>query len=124
MLNFHTFQIVLQNNSPDYLKLSRYFLYLVTFNKVAFLNVIVIFKGNTALITFFDFLNVFLKAFQLSDRTVMNNHIVAQQTDFGTALDHTFGNHTARNFADAGNIVNFANFGITENFFAQLGRQH
>ena len=54
----------------------------------------------------------------------MNNHIVAQQTNFGTALNHTFGNHTAGNLADTGNIINLAYLRITEQFFSQFRRKH
>ena len=38
----------------------------ITFNKVAFLNVIIIFKTHAAFIAFFDFFDVVFEAFELA----------------------------------------------------------
>ena len=99
-------------------------LYLITFNKVTDLNVIIVFKAHTAFIAFFNFLDVFFETFELAEIAVMDNDIVTQQADFCTAFDQPFGNHTAGNFAHPGNIKDIADFGITENLLFEFGRQH
>ena len=47
----------------------------------------------------------------------MNHNIVTQQTYLCPASDQPFGYHTAANLADAGDIKDIANLGITQKFF-------
>ena len=53
----------------------------------------------------------------------MDNNVVAQQADFGAASDHALGNHAAGNFADAGDVIDLADFGISQNLFFEFGRE-
>ena len=116
--------LAIGNCSTVFLQLCRNRFDFVTLDKIADLNVIVVFKTHTAFIAFLDFLDVVFKALKLSERTVVNNHVVTQQTNLGAAFDHTFGNHAAGNLADTGNVKDIADFGITQNLFFQFRRQH
>ncbi len=54
----------------------------------------------------------------------MDHGVVAQQAHARAALDHAGSDVTARHLAHLGDIEHIADFGVSDDFFAQFRRQH
>ena len=95
-----------------------YFLYLNTFDRIAFLIVIIALNVNTALESGTDLLNIIFEASKRIDLTLMNNASTTYQTRLTHTVYSTLRNHTAGNSAMFADVEHLADFGDTEFLFS------
>ena len=67
------------------------------------------------------FADFVLEALQRRELAFVDDHVVAQQADAGAALDGAFGDAAAGDLADLGDVEDFADLGIAQEGFAQVG---
>src|SRR5579862_4843826 len=81
------------------------------FDHIAHLHVTVIRDRDTALHAVAHFAGVVLEAAERSDFALVHDHVVAQQADFGVALDQAVLHHATGHGTHLGDAEGIANFG-------------
>ena len=64
-----------------------------------------------------DLAHLVLEALESLERAFVDDHVVAQQSHFGAALDHAFGNHAAGDAADLGDTEDLADLRVADQGF-------
>src|SRR5256885_12587916 len=96
-----------------------HFLYFKALDDVARLDIVIVLEGHAALVTLIDLADFVLETLQGLQRAFVNDDVIAQQADLGTASDAAFRNHTAGDFSDPGDVEDLADRGVAEQPFAQ-----
>src|SRR5690606_27963449 len=78
-----------------------------TFDDVACTDVFVVLEGHTAFLADLDFLDFVLEALERLELAFVDDDVVAQEAHAGTTFDHAFGDLTAGNLADLGDLEDF-----------------
>ena len=106
------------------LKFLRYFDFFVSFNHVAFFDVVVVCDVQTAVVAREHFLDVVFKALERAEFAGIFDDTVADKANLACALDFAFADHTSCDCSYARNLVGLEHFRRTGNLFFDFGREH
>src|SRR5262245_22401870 len=84
------------------------------FDDVAGADILVVGKGHTAFLTRRHLAHLVLEAFQGRERTLVDDDVVANEPDLGTALDFALGHAATGDLADLGNVEHLQDLRIAE----------
>ena len=91
------------------------FLDLERFDHIAFANIVIVFDGHAALKAVADFADIVLEAPERPELTLIDDHVIAQQTASGIAADDAIHDTATGNLADLGDRENLADLGMADN---------
>ncbi|OAG73187.1 hypothetical protein A0J51_01801 [Gluconobacter japonicus] len=101
---------------------SRDHFHLVALDDIAFAQIIVTCEGETALIATSHFLDVVLEALELAEFTLMDDHVLTQQTHATATLDEAFGDIATGDLASLRDVEDLTDFRIAQELLAMFGR--
>src|SRR5690606_14076622 len=94
-----------------------------TFDDVAGTDVFVVLEGHTAFLADLDFLDLVLEALERLELAFVDDDVVAQEAHAGTTFDHAFGDLTAGNLADLGDLEDLLDHRVADEGFTTVRRQ-
>src|SRR5438445_6135840 len=100
---------------------SYYRYFLVGFDHISLLDVLISFDGKTAFVTGSYLTDIVFESFETAELAFVNHDLISQQPHQTTALDFSFSDIAAGNRARAGNIEDLADFNPPESLLA-VGR--
>ena len=102
----------------------RYLLDAEALDDVADFHVFIIGEAHAAFLPHRHFVDVVLEALELRELALVDDDVVADETDLGAALDLAFGDAAAGDLAVLRNREDFENFCVAEECLAQLRIEH